>query len=179
MEANEQRQLGRAKNAILEYFERRLSVPKIYIDAEWAGQKVDVLAIDRAGVGDVHVVLLFGSAHPESAEDLVNALEQKIAPCMSALWKIPAQFKYIGAVETSESGGIALPGFPPAILDEAYSADGLGRIGFLSIDFRAGDQLAVQPVFKPERFRAKVLDLADKFVLEHTADWEIRDSPVV
>jgi len=58
MTTNEQRQLGRAKNTILAFFERRLSVPKIYIDADWNNHPIDVLAIDRDGVGDVHAVLI-------------------------------------------------------------------------------------------------------------------------
>ena len=45
MTINEERQLGRAKNAALSFLEQRLSVPKIYIDAEWAGAHVDVLAV--------------------------------------------------------------------------------------------------------------------------------------
>jgi len=59
MIANEQQQIGRAKNAIMFFLERNLIVPKIYVDADWGGHHVDILAIDRDGVGDVHAVLLF------------------------------------------------------------------------------------------------------------------------
>jgi len=60
MTASEGIQMGRAKNAVLEFLENRLIVPKIYLDADWGGQNVEVLAIERDGVGDVHAVLLFG-----------------------------------------------------------------------------------------------------------------------
>ena len=63
MAMNEERQLGRAKNAVLSFLERGLSVPKIYIDTTWAGRHVDVLAIGRDGVGDVHAVLLFPNTY--------------------------------------------------------------------------------------------------------------------
>jgi hypothetical protein len=57
MTINEEQQLGRTKNAILAFLERRISIPKIYIDAIWDGHQVDVLAIDRDGVGDVHAAM--------------------------------------------------------------------------------------------------------------------------
>ena len=69
----EQLQLGRAKNAILAYLEKTLYVPKIYIDASWDGHTVGLLAIDRDGAGDVHVVTLFGVDHSRQLGDSLNA----------------------------------------------------------------------------------------------------------
>ena len=73
MAINEERQLGRAKNAVLSFLEQRLSIPKIYIDATWDGHHVDVLAINRDGVGDVHAVLLFARKYFENGDlDIVE-----------------------------------------------------------------------------------------------------------
>src|SRR5271169_5976479 len=47
----------RARNAVAELLIRNLVVPKIFFEAPWTRQAVpDVLAIDRGGTGDVHVV---------------------------------------------------------------------------------------------------------------------------
>src|SRR5277367_627943 len=58
-QAQVRQELGRAKNALQDFLIRKLVVPKVYLDAEWSGTQVDVLAIDRAGVGDVHAVRMF------------------------------------------------------------------------------------------------------------------------
>jgi len=51
----------------------------------------------------------------------------------------------------------------------------LGRIGFLSVhSLVKNGEPQVRVVFKPERFRAKIAKLADEFVQQHEADWEIR-----
>ena len=86
MPVSEHLQLGRAKNAILGYFERRLSLPRVYLDVSWKGQHVDVLAINRDGVGDVHVVEL-KRAQPHSA-----ILEDQWAQWLDKVKSLPAQY---------------------------------------------------------------------------------------
>src|SRR6266702_1807599 len=53
-----QRLEHRGREAVAECLIRDLMVPHIYFDVEWPDSQlhVDVLAIDRAGSGDVHVV---------------------------------------------------------------------------------------------------------------------------
>jgi len=174
MAINEERQLGRAKNAVLSFLEQRLSIPKIYIDAEWASTHVDVLAINRDGVGDVHAVLLFALKLPSDDGTIVDYLTQAIEPLIERFHEIPAQYKYIAAVDVSAQGDIVLPGIPHPTTDKSFSPDGVGRIGFLSINFPAGREPQVQVVFKPERFRAAIAKLANEYVQHHEADWEIR-----
>src|ERR1700723_1836751 len=55
--SSEQEQ-GRAKNAVADLLSRQLIVPKVFFDAHWPSRKsrVDVLAVDRSGSGEVHVV---------------------------------------------------------------------------------------------------------------------------
>ncbi len=174
MTINEELRVGRAKNAILTFLEKTLYVPKIYINADWNGQHVDVLAIDRDGAGDVHGVLLFPRFDKVEPIELARHLEHAISPLAKRLEEIPAQYKYIAAVDMSPMGAIALPGLPPETIEQSYSPDGLGRLGFLSVDFVHGTEPRVVSVLKPERFRAKIAKLADAYVQEHAADWEIR-----
>ena len=100
MITNEERQLGRAKNAVLTFLENRLIVPKIYLDADWDGHQVDVLAIERDGVGDVHAVLLLPRKNlSDGSLDLAHewSTEKKLLDRFS---NIPAQFRYLGIVNT-------------------------------------------------------------------------------
>lgn len=174
MTTNHELRVGRAKNAVLDFLEKSLYVPKIYINALWDGSPVDVLAIDRDGAGDVHAVMLFGSDVSSDRDTVAQRLSDAIQPLFAHFEKIPAQYKYLAAVDLTTQGAIALPGVPPDVLEESYSPDGLGRIGFLSVNFVQGTDPVVKSVLKPERFRAKVARLADEYVQQHAADWEIR-----
>ena len=185
MTTNEQRQIGRAKNAVLAFFERSIFVPKIYIDALWDGHTVDVLAIDRDGVGDVHAVLILpinpnrdaqGNRirNDEYVRGLVRELSDKFKQRFAQFQEIPAQYKYIATVDVSGCGGDPLMGVPRPNFDDAYAPDGIGRIGFLSIEFLPDLVAEVKVVFKPERFRAKVAKLADDYIQKHEPDWQVR-----
>lgn len=47
-----------AKDAVSRLMSRRLIVPKVFFDAAWpdSGHHVDIVVIDHAGTGDVHVI---------------------------------------------------------------------------------------------------------------------------
>lgn len=172
---NEQIMIGRAKNALLSFFEQRLSVPKIYLDADWQGEKVDLLAIDRAGVGDVTIARLAQNASATSVDpaDFFIDAAKKLRP-------IPAHFKYLYAIsenatswETKPGGEVlakTLSDFPLL-----YAPDGVGRIGHILIDFR-GERASISVPISAERFRSnqQIYDLADSFAASHTADFEVR-----
>ncbi len=179
MSMDEQRRLGRAKNAVLDYFERRLSVPKIFLDATWNGSHVDVLAINRDGIGDVHVVLLYVRSYSDDSTLNIPDELSAISALVNRLQTIPAQFKYIGAIHPfvrreNELITAAQHGIPSDFLDASFADDGLGRIGFLSISTPAVGEVTASLDLKPERFRAVVGELADQFVSTHHADWEVR-----
>lgn len=174
MAINEQTQMGRAKNAILSLLERRLSVPKIYFDAEWADAHIAVLAIDRDGVGDVHVVLMFArSAFADPLPD-PDRTAKEIDALLDRLMSIPAQYKYIAAVDITEFGVLYPLEISEHIEDRSFSSDGLGRVGFLAVVAPRDQEPKASVVVKPERFRAVVGSLADEYIQHHTADWEIR-----
>jgi hypothetical protein len=170
--SEEQRRFGRAKNAMLDYLEQHLSIPEIYIDAEWNGHRVDVLAINRDGVGDVHAVLLF----PNRCSGVATAfdeLSKAILPIIEPLQHIPAQYQYIGSVDIEPRGQSLLSGLQSPLLDQLIPEDGFGRIGILEIDFSYNGEPRTTTVLKPERFRAKIAKLATEYVQVHEPDWEI------
>ncbi len=172
MTTNEQLQLGRAKNAALAFLERKISVPKIYIDALWDGQKIDVLAIDRDGVGDVHAVLLFSRKYTSDGRLDLAEQQNTVDALVERFSSIPANYKYIAAVDIEDGHFIAL--FQTAITEKLFSPDGIGRIGLLHINAAVEEEPEIQLKLRPERFRAKIAKLADEYVERHTADWEIR-----
>jgi hypothetical protein len=163
---------GRAKNAIQDYLIRKLLVPKIYLDAEWGPQRVDVLAVDRAGVGDVHAV------------EIKNYLLQPFRgyadipdeQTIRALKGMPGHYKYVALATDSPDWRRFNPNVEIGL--RGLAPDGVGRIGILVVDF-SGPNVVVEEKLKPERFRSskEVIDLADQFVAGHTANWEVRDEP--
>ncbi len=172
MVINEEQQLGRAKNAALSFMERRIAVPKIYLDTVWDGQPIDLLAIDRDGVGDVHVVLLFARRYLPDGRLALDLQEKAIADLTARLSTIPANYKYICGVDVEHLPVLAL--FRPNTPKNLMSPDGIGRIGLVHINATVEDEPEVQLILKPERFRAKIAKLADEYVQQHEADWEIR-----
>jgi hypothetical protein len=174
MPANELVQIGRAKNALLTFFEQRLSIPKIYLDADWDGNKIDVLAINRDGVGDVHAALLFTRKYlPDGTLDIVHdGIEA--GSRMVSFASFPAHFRYIAAVDVYAD----LQSRPFVLADkhieESFSQDGIGRIGFLRVAVPSNGDPTVEIVVKPERFRASIATKANEYIAQHEADWEIR-----
>jgi len=174
MTQTEERLLGRGKNAVLTYWENKLYIPKIYLNAEWNGQPLDVLAIDRDGSGDLHGALLFAARSKPGEESFLEDLVADISALMDRFTAIPVQYKYVVVVAEVREGEGIVAGFPTALLEKSFSPDGIGRIGFLSVDFIEAKEPQTRVLLKPERFRAKVAKLADEYVEKHTADWEIR-----
>lgn len=147
---------GRGKNAVAALFSRELTVPKIFFDAPWydKGQRVDVLAVDRSGAGEVHVA--------EVASNVADARR-----VIRRLQAIPAHFKYLATEKID-------PFYPN---EEAhpvlYDINGYGRIGIVLLgDDGPGDPLSAELIVKPERFRTPpdiYVDI-DKYLERHTPD---------
>ncbi len=161
--------LGRAKNAVQDYLIHKLLFPKIYLDTEFNGVRVDVLAIDRAGVGDVHAVnIVYQGA------DVENALEVVAANIGTPPAKIVPHFIYAAVV----NDGPGARGFVPSeqLVQKSLAEDGVGRMGILHVDLTEDDP-QVRVILKAERFRSskEIIELADRYVAEHTANWEVRE----
>jgi hypothetical protein len=148
----------RAAMAVAQFLFKQLIVPKVYLHAAWPRRtaEVDVLAIDRAGTGDVHVVEV-----KFSIRDATVAIEQLV--------RVPGHFKYLAVVG---SGNFRIS---EGVL---YSPDGVGRVGVIRLD-DAQQNLTALLTVRPERFRMdpSYVAAADKFVRGHKADLEIRSAP--
>jgi hypothetical protein len=170
-------ELGRAKNALQDYLIHKLLIPKIYLDAEWNGVQVDVLAIDRAGVGDVHAVRMF-HLDPGAGVRGIRAAFVLFASGLHApveeMKSLPSHYRYVSLI----GDGTDARKFDPngEILWESFAEDGVGRIGILHVDL-SEDEPLVRVILKAERFRSskEIVDLADRYVAEHTANWEVRE----
>ena len=147
---------ARGKNAVAALLARRLIVPKIFFDAHWPGRtsQVGVLAVDRAGAGDIHVVE-------------VTVGVRAAAEAVTQLIHLPAHYKYVAIVD---------PGSYSLQERTLYSEDGLGRIGVILFDEKAHDELQARIEIAPERFRVgpSVIKQIDRFTAKEHADIEIR-----
>lgn len=154
---------GRLKNAAAQLLLKKLIVPKIFIEASWPDRhnRVDVLALDRAGAGDIHIV--------EAKSSLDNAYLS-----LPHFITLPAHYKYVALFQ--EVGTKALQ----YVIDESklYMVDGIGRVGVIAIREDVVDKsLHAEVVLTPERFRITPDKYAqvDRFLDSHAADLEIRE----
>ena len=152
---SEEQQHSRVKNAVAHFLFGALIVPKIFFDAHWPSRKkgVDVLAVDRAGAGEIHIVeVKLGSS------DLAGAVK--------SMADIPAHFKYL-----------ALFGNGNYYPSEAslYAPDGMGRVGLIQVRETRDDELRAAFEVRPERFRldSSYFKQIDKFTAARPADMEI------
>jgi hypothetical protein len=175
-EVQDQQQLGRAMNAVQEFLVHKLLFPKVYLDADWNGNKVDVLAIDRAGVGDVHAVKLVPWVEGQ-ADDIPGwymSMERSVQEPMRKLSTFPSHFRYLAIVCTEPNRNPWIPG--PATRSSSLAPDGVGRIGIFYVDVTE-ENAEVRILLKAERFRSskELVELSDRFVAENTANWEYRE----
>lgn len=149
----EQRALEPVARALI----RRLMVPKVYFRAPWpdASTVADLVAIDRAGTGDVHVVEIKGSARSALAPRAVDRLIQ-----------VPAHYLWLA---------FPRPRHPPNYADAAlYLADGPGRIGILELVSMPGDTLGANLALPAERFHEHLEDETLRFVRSTKPDISFR-----
>ncbi len=149
----------RGKDAVARCLLRHLSVPTVYFDARWPDSvhEVDVLAIDRSGVGDVHVVEVKGP--PFKLDDVVKRL-----------MRIPAQFRWLAYVRHTSPPRY----FAKAAPQSLYPSKGMGRIGVIEIIRADADDLAANIRFKAERFPGNLSKIVDRFAGNHKPDIEFR-----
>jgi hypothetical protein len=150
----------RAKDAVADCLIRHLVLPNVYFDAAWPGAEnhVDVLAIDRAGSGDVHVVEVKGGSF-----DPKKTLAQ--------LMEIPAQFRWLAAVKNPRQSRWPISGQVPSYL---YPSDQTGRIGIIEVVRMSEDELGANIKFKAERFRGNLSQEVERFMSSHRPDIEFR-----
>lgn len=158
---------GRAVNAVAELLRKTLSVPNIYLEPHTSKLAVDVLAVDRAGSGDLHgVEIELGndlakkrSENPANTRALIQQiqgrrlLKRRLDEIHKQLMSLPTHYKYLAVPQSScelvltEMGRIL------------YSPDGIGRIGIISITDQGEELPSAEIVIIPERFRVDAAKL--------------------
>jgi len=152
-----QQQEARARTAVAEFLFRQLIVPKVFVEAHWPNERsrVDVLAVDRSGAGEVHVVEVKLGEQVWTFEEIA-----------SSLMHIPAHFKYLALFENHSR-----------TLNESslYAPTGMGRVGVIQVIENETGDLSVELRVRPERFRFESnFKLVDRFTAAHQPDIEIR-----
>ena len=166
---------GRAKNALQDYLVHKLLYPKVFFDAEWDGGKLDILAVDRGGTGDVHGVrlVLWEPGHLDD-HGYSAYLEETVAAAVTDFVGFRGHFRYIAIICMVPDKQQWIPS--KGLRNQCLAADGVGRSGLLYVDVSEEDA-EVKVLLKGERFRSskEIVELADHFVADHTANWEYRE----
>lgn len=147
----------RAKEPVARCLLRRLVVPRIYFDAPWPNDDstpYDVLAIDRDGNGDAHVVQIRRLA--------ADALAQ--AP---SLLTVGAPFRWIAFLHGTEDEKAALT---LVSKEPLYPKGSAGRVGVIEILEMTGGDLGANVLVSAERFPGSFYDLSTAFSGSHKAD---------
>lgn len=151
-----EQQHSRVENAVAQFLSNTLIVPKIFFEAGWPSRRnrVDVLAVDRAGAGEIHVV-----------EVKVGGADY--ARTLRSMNDIPAHFKYLALFQNGKR--------VPA-KKELYASDGMGRIGIIQVREDEASNLKAEFLVRPERFRldSSYFRQIDKFTTNQAADMEVR-----
>jgi hypothetical protein len=162
---------GRVVNVVAALLRKQLQIPNIYLNPKIPGvPAVDILAVDRGGSGDLHVVEIKPTVELHSRAQL-RALVQTFKP-------YPFHFKYLALPEfTISKSGLDFAEYPE-LFDEA----GIGRIGILSFkssifdasSFDSAD--AAKEILRPERFlvRGEKLVTIEKWLAKAKPDMEVR-----
>lgn len=158
MSAGQEQQLEhRAREAVARCLIRQLTVPKVYFDAKWppdGTHQVDVLAVDRAGTGDLHVVEVKFSANVAFA-------------AIAELLPVPAQFRWIAFFRATADSQteLNLIGKQPL-----YPPNGMGRVGVIEVVQMANDDLGANVRIRAERFMGSFRTQVEQFVTSVPAD---------
>jgi hypothetical protein len=114
-----------------------------------------LLAIDRGGTGDVHVV-----------EIKTGILAAKSA--VSQLLHVPANFRWIAVLTKIGERSYQIS------RDLLTPQQGPGRIGVIRVMNAPDDRLSAELEVSAERFPGPLYDKADRFKAKHKADIEFR-----
>lgn len=179
---------GRAINAVAELLRRTLSVPNIYLEPPATLIAADVLAVDRAGAGDLHAVEIElaptlgpikGHRRKPSKPKGLNAqstgyLEYReiIGGIHRRLMSMPAHYRYLAI--PADSYDVA---FNTLVQHGLFRADGIGRLGVIVIAEKGEGSPTAEIDMPPERFRvdpAKLKAIETRLLMKSRPDIEVR-----
>jgi|ERR1035437_1134195 hypothetical protein len=155
-------QKGRVVNAVAELLRKRLSVPNIYLEPSSPYISANVLAVDRAGSGDLHAVEIwlradFSKPVPATLDPsgwkrvLIGMTKKKIE---EELGSLSTHYRYLAIPHESWD---LLAG---DLGSQLYSRDGIGRIGIIAITDQGEEPPRAEIVIAPERFRVDAAKLS-------------------
>jgi len=147
----------RAREPVYRCLIRRLVVPRIYFNAAWPrndSDSYDVVAIDRDGQGDAHIV--------QVRENAADALTQ-----VDNLLNTRAPYRWIAFRRGTEDEQSAL-----ALVSQSslYAPGTAGRVGVIEIVDMAGGDLGANVRVSAERFPGAFYALSTAFSGSHNAD---------
>lgn len=146
---------------------RTLIVPKIYFERIWPIKnhlQIDIVAVDCAGTGDIHVV------------EVCSTLNEAITKGIETIGKVPAHYRWVAfqgerLYPHDEDAEFKLFSEEP-LLPES----GMGRIGVIEIVRMEKNGIGANIKLKAERFRVKdISGLIKDFVEHEEADIEFKE----
>ncbi len=149
---------------------RALMLPKVYFERAWPPTKgtyfarADVVAFDRAGTGDVHVV------------EIKRSLPIALVDGVRAVMAMPAHYRWV-----AYQGQGLLPVSPQAMLSllserPLLPKKGMGRVGVIEVVRMAGGDLGANIRLKAERFQSGDIDaLVQDFQRREKSDIEFKE----
>lgn len=166
---------GRAINAVAELLRLRLSVPNIYIEPPTSVIAADILAVDRAGAGDLHAVEVKMTQPwpgPSTKSRGRTAEATLLQVVHRQLMGLPAHYRYLAvSAEKLKFVGDGLVGLG------LFSEDGIGRIGLIAIKEPDSESPIAEIAVAPERFRVgpeKLQGIEKKLLAKSRPDIEVR-----
>ena len=146
---------------------RALMVPNIYFKRIWPPLdklRIDIIAIDRAGTGDIHVV------------EICKTLNEALTKGVNAIRDVPAHYRWVayqgtGLLHNDAESELKLLSEKPLL-----PKSGMGRIGVIEVIRMAGNNLGANVKVKAERFKVEdnLSTLIEKFVDNEKADIEFK-----
>jgi hypothetical protein len=136
----EQRALEPVARALI----RRLIVPIVYFHAHWPSRTtdVDLLVIDRAGSGDVHVV--------EVKRTFTDVLK-----LLSRIRRVPAHYRWLAFQRSRQAPVMDRP--------ELFDPESGIRVGLIEVVTMSDSSLGANIVLTAERSHEDLFELADEF----------------
>lgn len=149
---------------------RALMLPKVYFERVWPPPKgrrsarVDIVAIDRDGTGDVHVV------------EVKRSLRDALAGGVEAIRDVPAQYRWVayqgeGLLPPDGKAELAMLSEKP-LLPES----GMGRIGVIEVVRMSSGDLGARIRREAERFQPGDIDAdIQAFLRQEKPDIEFKE----
>jgi hypothetical protein len=180
---------GRAINAVAELLRRKLSVPNIYLQPPSSLIRADVLAVDHGGAGDLHAVEIklgrelnpfegqrVNASDSKEYDQVLAAHHAKYCEKLQGIYReaisIPAHYRYLAI--PAESFGLAIG---ELLRFGLFPADGIGRLGVITIADKGEASPTAEIAVVAERFRvdpAKLKAIETKLLAKSRPDIEVR-----